>query len=67
MYEQDLDAAIELAAIPLPHVLDLLRQVLDVDIGEPARPQQRGRPPRPREEVLVVPGCPRGRDATLGR
>jgi hypothetical protein len=52
--EEHLEPALELAAVALPHLLDLLRQVSDVQLGQPSRAQQRRGLLGPCDEVVVV-------------
>ena len=53
MHEDDLHPTIELPQVPPAHVLDLLGRVLDVDLVEATRSEERRRTLGPGEEVGV--------------
>ncbi len=48
------EAAAQLAVLARPHVLDLFRQMLDIDFSKTPLPQQPGGFSRPASEVLLV-------------
>jgi hypothetical protein len=52
--QQDLQPALQFAPLALAHVLDLLRDVLDVRLIESPCPKQRGIALSPLEEVAIV-------------